>query len=341
MSWRQIMRAIEADARRQQRATASAERDSMRQHRELQRRQQEADKYSAQVRARYDFDCFTNYLELLVSVHKDCGRPWDWHAIAREEPPPHPLRSDQNEASARKALAEHKSGFFDRLFGWDKKQIAPLKQAVVQAHKADDEAYLKAVQQHQAAYSAWNMRKTQSQHILARDVRAYATVLQLAGALNELAAFQVQIALTATEPDAIAFSCSITNDQMVPRDELKISAAGKLSEKPIPMGRYWALYQDHVCSAAIRVARETFAVLPVSRVIVNIGPVRMNTSTGHTETVTFLAVHFVRGALDLLNLANIDPSDSMKNFHHRMKFKKTTGFEPVEPITLDENWIST
>lgn len=341
MSWRQIMRAIEADARRQQRTAASAEREAMRQHRELQRREQELAKYSELARAKYDLERFTNYLDLLVSVHKDCGMQWNWHAIAHEEPPPHPLRTDQNEATARAALERYKPGFFEKLFGGDKKQISALKQSIAQARQLDDAAYMTAVQHHQEAYVAWNMRKTQAQHIVARNVRAYPTVLQLAGALNELAAFQVHVALTATEPDAIAFSCSITDDQMVPRDELKLSAAGKLSEKPIPAGRYWALYQDHVCSAAIRVAREAFAVLPVSRAIVNIGPVRLNTSTGHQETVNFLAVHFTRETLDRLNLANIDPSDSMKNFHHRMKFKKTTGFEPVEPITLDENWIST
>ena len=177
--------------------------------------------------------------------------------------------------------------------------------------------------------------------MLARDARAYPTVLQLSGAFDELTTFQVQVALTATEPDAIAFTCSIMDDQMVPREEVKLTASGKLSTKELPAGRYWALYQDHVCSAAIRVAREAFAVLPVSRVVVNIGPVRLNSSTGHREPVNFLAVHFARESFGRINLANIDPSDSMKNFHHRMKFKKTTGFEPVAPITLDEQWITT
>jgi len=29
----------------------------------------------------------------------------------------------------------------------------------------------------------------------------------------------------------------------------------------------------------------------------------------------------------------------MKNFSHRMKFKKSAGFEPVESITPDEQWV--
>ncbi len=313
----------------------------MRRQRELAKREQEIDKYAQHVRANHEAEQFANYLELLVSVHKDCGMNWDWPALAREEAPAHPIRIPHYESGARAALASYKPAFFEKLSGADKKRKNELTQAVLDASAADDRAYMEAVRQHQEAYAAWNVRRTQAQHILARDARAYPTVLQLSGALDELTAFQIQVSLTATEPDAIAFDCSITNDQTVPREEVKLTAKWTLTTKDIPAGRYWALFQDHVCSAAIRVAREAFAVLPVSRVVVNIGPVRLNSSNGHHEPVTFLAVHFARSALERINLANIDPSDSMKNFHHRMKFKKTTGFEAVEPITLDEQWITT
>ncbi|HEY0138613.1 MAG TPA: hypothetical protein VGB85_31230 [Nannocystis sp.] len=335
------MRSIEVDARRRQRQSASEEREAMRRQRVLAKREDELAKYAENVRAAHEAEQFANYLELLVSVHKDCGPTWDWPAIAREQPPAHPIRMPHSENAARAALAAYKPGFFERFFGGDKPRITALKQAIVEAHRADDAAYMVAVERHQQDYAACTARTAQAQHILARNTRAYPTVLQLSGALDELTAFKVEVSLTATEQDAIAFTCSIMDDQMVPREEVKLTAKGKLTTKEIAAGRYWALYQDHVCSAAIRVAREVFAVLPVSRVVVNIGPMRLNTSTGHLESVTFLAVHIARGELYRINLASIDPSDSMKNFHHRMKFKKTTGFEPVEPITLDEQWITT
>jgi hypothetical protein len=56
---------------------------------------------------------------------------------------------------------------------------------------------------------------------------------------------------------------------------------------------------------------------------------------------TILAVHFTRGTLARLNFAAIDPSESLKNFPHRMKFKKTTGFDPVDEMTSDEQWVTT
>ncbi|MGY4494699.1 hypothetical protein [Pseudomonas sp. TE3610] len=40
-----------------------------------------------------------------------------------------------------------------------------------------------------------------------------------------------------------------------------------------------------------------------------------------------------RSTLNSLNLDAIDPSDAMKNFVHRMAFKKTQGFSAV--VALD------
>ena len=43
-----------------------------------------------------------------------------------------------------------------------------------------------------------------------------------------------------------------------------------------------------------------------------------------------LAVAFTRQGMDRLNFATLDPSDSMRNFVHRMKFKKGAGMSPVD-----------
>ncbi len=176
--------------------------------------------------------------------------------------------------------------------------------------------------------------------ILSRDPSSYPEALAHASAFEEVAEFQVQARIAATEADVVAVTCQLSDAEVVPTEEVKLSAAGKLTTKAMPASRYWSLYQDFVCSSAIRIAHETFAVLPIDRAIVNVGAVRTNPSTGHPELSTFLAVHFARETLNKLNLDNIDPSESMKNFPHRMKFKKTTGFDAVAPISLQEQWIS-
>jgi len=312
----------------------------MRQHREHQRRVKEHTKYIEKLRAENEAEQFDRYLELLVSIHKNCTDDLDWEAIANSDPPAPPTQDRRHEVAATMLVAAYKPGFFERLFGGAAKRLAVLQQGIMQGRAADHAAYLAATQAHAQAHASWATRRTLAQRILARDPGAYSLALEALGALEDLESFETEATLGAAEPDGVTFTCRVMDDEIVPREEVKLTSRGKTSTKAMAAGRYWALYQDHVCSTALRLAREAFAVLPVSRAIVNIGPMSVNPQTGHREHMVFLAVHLARDAFKKLNLNNVDPSDSMKNFPHRMKFKKTTGFEPVMPMTLDENWMT-
>jgi hypothetical protein len=342
VSWKHFVRAAAADARRQQRGR---ERDAVRRHRELQREAEKAKvqeaKEAEKQRAAHEVALFENYLELLVSVHKDWSDTWDWRAIAHSPPPPAPVRGNQHEAAAAAALRDYKPGFFDKILGGEKKRLDNLRSAVARGKETDDAEFAQAMQGYQQLHAHWGASTVLASRLLGGDVSAYAAALEHAGAFVELGSFKTRVTVTDAETDVVSLACEMLDDELVPKEEVKLTAAGKLSSKEMAAGRYWTLYQDHVCSCAIRAATETFAVLPISRVIVNIGGVRLNKSTGHQELVTSLAVHFQRQTLSKLNLDSIDPSDSMKNFPHRMKFKKSSGFEPVSSITTDEQWVST
>ena len=175
---------------------------------------------------------------------------------------------------------------------------------------------------------------------MARDLGAYRAALDLARPFEALRAFKSRVVVADLQSDVATIRCHIDDEEIVPREEMKLTASGKVSTKEMAAGKYWLLYQDHVCSAALRIARETFAVLPIQRVIVNIGASQLDTATGHPRDVVFLAANIEREAFGLINFAAIDPSDSFKNFGHRMKFKKTSGFDAVDPITHDEQWVS-
>ncbi len=80
------------------------------------------------------------------------------------------------------------------------------------------------------------------------------------------------------------------------------------------------------------IARDMFAILPVQNVIVHAVDNVLNTSTGHNEDITILSVNYDRIKLNKLNFATIDPSNSMQNFIHNMKFLKTSGFKSVSRV---------
>jgi len=75
MGWQATIRAQQAAERRQQR-------EAQKRQRELERRTKEQAKLSALEQARLEVETHENYLEVLLSVHKEQGETWDWLAIA-------------------------------------------------------------------------------------------------------------------------------------------------------------------------------------------------------------------------------------------------------------------
>ncbi|WP_205068210.1 hypothetical protein [Bacillus mesophilum] len=114
-----------------------------------------------------------------------------------------------------------------------------------------------------------------------------------------------------------------------------MTKTGKLSEKDMPQTMYLDIFQDYVCSCAIRIARDMFAILPFKSVVVNAMDEQLNTATGKIEAAVILSVKFDKDVLNTLHFEAIDCSDSMSNFVHNMDFKKTKGFKPVEKLEVN------
>lgn len=136
------------------------------------------------------------------------------------------------------------------------------------------------------------------------------------------------------ENNHIDINLLVNSLEVIPNYELKQTSTGKLSKKDMPKSRFNELYQDHICSSAIRIAREIFAYLPIEYARVNAISKIINSKTGHLEEQPILSVIFPPETIKNLNLETIDPSDSMRNFVHNMKFSKTKGFNIVEKVEL-------
>ncbi|MCB9563167.1 MAG: hypothetical protein H6708_22450 [Kofleriaceae bacterium] len=309
--------------------------------RELQKQYQAMEKAEEKVRAEMEARGFETYLRLLVSVHSDCGPSWDWAGLANAPAPVPPPATTAHTDRAEAALADYQPGLLARVFGGATKRRTALQQECAQARATDARVTAEADREYQEAHALWAFRAGLAPRVLAQDPEAYRHALDHGAPFTELEAFKTSVRVLRIEPDVVVLHCELMDDELVPADEVKLTAAGKLTTKKMAIGRYWALYQDHVCSCALRAARETFAVLPVPRAIVHVATRMLNSSTGHHELSTLLSVHFHRAGLERLNFAALDASDSMSNFPHRMKFKKTKGFDPVEPIAVDEQWVTT
>ncbi len=312
----------------------------MQNYRAMLRAQKAHARQLEQQQAADEANQYEQYVELLVSLHKECSEPWDWRAAAQAAAPLEPVRAGTQELAAGVMRDTYAPGVFERWLGGAKRRRAELEQIVANARRADDGYYQQAMSEYRSEYATWERLRAIGARIVAGDFRAYGEALNAAGAFVELGAFQNRVEIVGARAHELAFACRIDDPDVVPSEEVSVTAKGKLSTKEMAKGRYWALYQDHVCSAALRVAREALAVVPVGRVVVNVGAIQPNSSTGHDEPVTFLAAQFTQESLGQINLNHIDPSDAMRNFPHRMRFKKMSGFEPVAAMDLDEQWAT-
>ena len=143
------------------------------------------------------------------------------------------------------------------------------------------------------------------------------------------------------KPDVATLGCLIEDDEIVPREEVKASQADDYRARRLLPGSTGSVQNACVSSCAIRIAMETLAVIPIRRVIVNVAARVCDSSTGHFVNSTMLAVHFTRDGLERLNLDRVDPCAALEHFPHRVKFKKTQGLQEVEPMSDDEQWVTT
>ena len=126
----------------------------------------------------------------------------------------------------------------------------------------------------------------------------------------------------------------VHSEDVIPNTTKKLLKKGaEIREDQLPPSRFNEIYQDYVCSCILKIAKETFQLLPnVNDVQVNAKGLLMNSATGNFEEKTIVSVNIDRQKLDELNLELLDPSDSMSNFNHKMNFKKTTGFNAVQDL---------
>ena len=134
------------------------------------------------------------------------------------------------------------------------------------------------------------------------------------------------------DPQIMQIEFQVKSADIVPTQYPDMKANGELVMKDFTKSAYYELVQDYVSSTMLRVARDTFALLPVKQVLIHAVDKILNPATGNDEEVTIASVKIKRDALATLNFERIDPSDCLESFESNIKFKKTTGYAPVDRV---------
>jgi hypothetical protein len=326
MTWRGTLRSIAAAQRR-------VEREALRKQRELDRQRKQLEKMQMREQAAYEVQVYENYIDVLVSIHSDCGEAWDWESIHVTDPPVKPSRSDANGKIAQGELDTYKPGFTDKLLKRSETKRLELIAAVEEGKKQDELVYQEALKEYEQDYADWEVTRELANRILAGDTEAYMEAIKQADPFKEISQLGSSIEFNAIDNSMMEATLHVKSENVVPNEEKTLLSSGKLSVKKLSKSRFYEIYQDYVCGAVLRVARELFSLLPIEMTIVTAVGELLNTQTGHLEEQPILSVAIPRDTLIKLNFAMLDPSDAMDNFLHNMKFLKSKGFTAVDRIT--------
>lgn len=267
---------------------------------------------------------YNNLIEVLRGIHKECDEAVDWHQIYSLNEPFNPQGIGPKQAKAIEALEKYKPNFLQKLLkSLREKKELELKNSIEKAAKEDREDYVE-----------WKRLHGLAERIIAGDIDAYLEVIEEMNPLDDLLEFGSDFEFGMNDPNTLEVEFKVKSETIVPNFSLTLTQTGKLSKKALSKTAYYEIVQDYVCSCAIRIARDMFALLPVSTVVVHAVDNILNTETGHNEEKTILSVVFNKEVLNRLNFESIDPSDALNNFKHNMKFVKTKGFSPVERISI-------
>jgi hypothetical protein len=317
MGWRGTIRSVSA-------AMKPAERNAER------RRKQDA-KFNMIEESSDAVSDWQNLVHELVSIHINPTESIDWYKISTQSEPLPPIRNSEQETKARAKLNLFKPGKLDFLRGGTEKRRRALEDAVSVATHADQEFYRVSCEIYQRKLEEHNSDVALANLILAGDANARKSVIAEMQSLSTegIIGSSISFAISENHVHAIA---NVHGEETIPSVRRKQLQSGRLSETKMPVGEFNELFQDYVCSVALRVAGDLFAILPIDEVYVTCAPEMLNTTTGKKEETPVLSVRFMRETFLKLNLAGIDPSDSLSNFVHVMDFKRTKGFARITPL---------
>ena len=171
-----------------------------------------------------------------------------------------------------------------------------------------------------------------AQSVLAGDIDAYFRVIEQVGPFDDLLEYGSGFEVGTDDPKIMEIEFQVKSGDIIPTQYPDMKASGEIVMKDFSKSAYFELVQDYVSSTMLRVARDTFALLPVQTVIIHAVDKILNPATGNDEEVTIASAKIKRDAMATLNFERIDPSDCLENFESNVKFKKTTGYSPVDRV---------
>lgn len=156
--------------------------------------------------------------------------------------------------------------------------------------------------------------KLLSEGILNGELDAYEQALRAYLPLQDLAEFGSGFDIDLEDANSAIIRFDLNLESVLPHQKLSLTPTGKLSQKALTKSELKSIADDYIASAALRIALDLFALLPLTLVRIIARDKMTSPVTGHDSYEVYLDVAIDKKTLESLNLETIDPSSALQNF---------------------------
>ncbi len=328
MGWKGDVRKVRSAYRAAQRASDQASR--ARDKKEATRQ-----KNAEYLQAEAEVEAFEEEIVGLRTLHTQCVRSIDWEILKSKPAPQPPTKTTSRQIEAQSKIDSYSSSPIDRLFRREETARKRLEEHWEHCRLEDEKENLAAIGSYDKAHLEWERTTKLAAEVCAREnLQAYLDVIRDLGSFTKLPSVASHFDFRVEVPDVVEATILGRSESELPASQKTLLKSGKLSVKAMPKGSFYRLYQNHICSAVLRVAQDLFALLPIEIALVHVEDRRLDPQTGHLANICVLSVAIPRATLVTLNLRQLEPVASLGNFLHRAKLVKTKGLMPVEKLNL-------
>lgn len=224
---------------------------------------------------------------------------------------------DKKALSEKSAATEKKSERKELSSGKQHRSVQIDANTLKSIHNASDEKIeWKKISESESAESVgydadtWEYLRTAAPGVLNGDIDTYLQVISDVNPLDDLLNYGSDFQFGTDNPTKMEVEFVINEDALE-------NARQSLTDR-----EYNSLLQDFVCSMSLRIARDVFALLPVSETIVHVV----------LSEATVFSVAFDCATLNKINFSYIDPSNTATKFRNNMIFDLKNGFSPVNRL---------
>jgi hypothetical protein len=304
------------------RAAKQAERQRMARQQALHR-QAHLDA-SAMAAAEYE-----EIVEALTGAHRAQLSKVDWLTTATAPDVPMPDRRADGEDAAAARLRDYIPGWLARTFGREHKERDRLANQVTEARARDDAAHSAAI----AAAKKRNVEIAAARRVVDCDPDAMVAALDEHSALGSLPFSVEGMDALLLDGRTIAIVDGLDLEDM-PEESVTLLKSGKASVKNLAVGKRIEMHRDAICSAAIRVAMEFLATLPIEEVEVLMLTDILDRGTGHIDSLPVLHLRATSQALGSLNLPRTQAIAVVERLGAHMDWSKRDGFRAINPAAF-------